>query len=125
VPADTSPVRLHGEACIACGATEQPLRPAGQVVTAGRDGVSHVWDVVRCWRDRHEVVELEPDEKGRVMHGIRDWHNDGRLVENDGEVERYPMPDSAQAWVRGRRYLDESLNRTGRLPEAQAPPVGG
>lgn len=101
------------DACIACGTTAQPLRPAGQVVTAGRDGVSHVREALRCFRDRHEVAELEPDEKGRVMYGIRDWHNEGRLVENDGQIERYPMPDSAQAWVRGRRYLDESLNRHG------------
>jgi hypothetical protein len=122
VPPDTSPARLHGEACIECGATDPPLRPAGQVVTAGTAGVSRVWDVVRCWRDRHEVAQLAPDDQGRRLWGIRNWHDNGRWVDNGGDVERHAMQHLAEQWVRARRGVDEAHSGSA---QTQPPPVRG
>ncbi|MFJ6214178.1 hypothetical protein ACIQGZ_12710 [Streptomyces sp. NPDC092296] len=44
--------RLHGEACITCGAAGPPLVPAGHVYTEGRDGGRLGWAVVACPRHR-------------------------------------------------------------------------
>lgn len=110
-PSTLTAPQMAGEACIACGSTEQPLRPAGQVTSPGSDGVSHDWDIVRCWRDRHEAALLDPDDSGRRLWGIRDWHDGGRWVENGGDVERHPSEDGARHWIRGRRYLDEVYGR--------------
>jgi hypothetical protein len=41
--AHLSIARLHGEACIACGAVNVPLAPDGTVTTEGR-----TWAVVAC-----------------------------------------------------------------------------
>jgi hypothetical protein len=78
-----------------------------------------VWDVVRCWRDRHEVLAMDPDDRGRVLFGIVDWHNGGAWVETGGEREQYPLQSSAEQWIRGRRYLDEVYHRAEPgLPQA-------
>ena len=48
LPVDaTSIARLHGEACIECGATSGPLLPAGHVYTRSRAGRLG-WSVVAC-----------------------------------------------------------------------------
>lgn len=48
LPVDTvSIARLHGQACIKCGSTTPPLRPAGHVNTRGSDGLI-AWPVVAC-----------------------------------------------------------------------------
>lgn len=51
---DTSPVRLHGQACIHCGTSTGPLTPAGQVGTRVDEGVVRVWEVVSC--SEHKVT---------------------------------------------------------------------
>ncbi|MGC0331346.1 small ligand-binding sensory domain FIST [Streptomyces sp. SAI-170] len=40
-----SMVRLHGEACLFCGAVNKTLRAAGHVVVRGS---TRVWQVVTC-----------------------------------------------------------------------------
>lgn len=47
VGADVSIARLHGEACIDCGAVNTKLYPAGAVSTRV-DGGLQVWQVVAC-----------------------------------------------------------------------------
>ncbi len=39
---------LHQAACIVCGATSGPLRPAGWRTTAGPDGTKLGWAVAAC-----------------------------------------------------------------------------
>ena len=47
VGADVSIARLHGEACIDCGAVNTKLYPAGEVSTVVEGG-RQVWQVVAC-----------------------------------------------------------------------------
>lgn len=49
LPVDTvSIARLHGEACIRCGATALPLMPNGYIRTRGSEGGVLSWPVVAC-----------------------------------------------------------------------------
>jgi hypothetical protein len=57
---------------------------------------------------RYQTALLPPDEKGRVMWGIRDLANGGRWVETGGEVERFPIEDGAIGWIRRQTYLNET-----------------
>jgi hypothetical protein len=62
--------------------------------------------------DRYEAAEMGPDDPYPGMWGIRDTAL-GEWVHNSGDVERYPMEHSAQAWLAGRRYIDNwAANRT-------------
>ena len=53
---DTSPARLHGEACLHCGSTTPPLLPAGLVGTRVSEGIVREWPVVAC-RKHTQVAE--------------------------------------------------------------------
>lgn len=48
---DVSIARLHGEACITCGAVNTRLFPAGAVSTVVEGGLQ-VWQVVACAKHR-------------------------------------------------------------------------
>lgn len=51
LPNEISIARLHGEACIGCGATrtdERPLKPAGEIAVVGPDETPKAWTVVTC-----------------------------------------------------------------------------
>ncbi|MFD7730658.1 hypothetical protein ACFV6F_09790 [Kitasatospora phosalacinea] len=49
---DTSPARLRGEACFACGSTEPPLHPNGTITLPGdTPDVVHDFDTVVCSSD--------------------------------------------------------------------------
>lgn len=55
---------------------------------------------------RFEARQMGPTDPHPRMWGI--WDN-GRdeWVHNNGDVERYTMLHSAQAWLAGQRYLNE------------------
>ena len=57
---------------------------------------------------RYQTALLPPDEKGRVMWGIRDLANDGEFVETGGQVERHTIEDGARDWIRRQTYLNET-----------------
>jgi hypothetical protein len=59
--------------------------------------------------DRYQPALLPPDDRGRVLWGIRDLHNDGAWIETDGEVERYALEDGAKGWIRRQNYLNQSV----------------
>lgn len=51
LPDEISIARLHGEACIGCGATrtdERPLKAAGEITVVGPAGETKPWTVVTC-----------------------------------------------------------------------------
>lgn len=52
--ASISIARLHGEACIRCGAVFLPLFPVGSIYTRDRDGALRAWHVVACGQHRDD-----------------------------------------------------------------------
>lgn len=56
---------------------------------------------------RYEVVELDPDERGRRQWGIHDT-TAGQIVEDEDEGEpiAFGLPDSAEDWIVRQNYLN-------------------
>lgn len=55
---------------------------------------------------RFEAVQMGPGDPYPGLWAIRD-NQTGDWVRNDGDIERYAMRHSAEAWLAGRRYVDE------------------
>lgn len=80
--ADTSIVRLHGEACWHCGAVAAGLAPIGQVTTIVPGG-RRVWPVVGC------PQHLEAPEGRRASAASTPVTAVTEHV--DGRVDRHPV----------------------------------
>jgi hypothetical protein len=57
---------------------------------------------------RYEAAEMGPDDPFPGMWGVRDHRHGGAWVMAGGEVDRYPMPHSAEQAARSLRYVGES-----------------
>lgn len=55
------------------------------------------------------AAEFPPDDRGRVLWGIRDMAAGGAWVETAGAVERHMLEDGAEDWIRRQTYLDETV----------------
>jgi hypothetical protein len=111
--------QLHGRQCWRDVACAPPYTPAGHAYTQpAQPGAPLGWAIVACERHsdaghlpRFVAARMGNGDPYPGLWGVWDRQAAG-WVDNGGDVERYGMRQSAEAWLAGRRYMDE-FGRTG------------
>lgn len=106
--------QLHGRRCWRGVDCEPPYGPAGHAYTRPAEpGAPLGWAIVACRRHsddeslpRFVAARMGADDPYPRLWAVWD-RQAGAWVENGGDVERYALRESAEAWLAGRRYLDE------------------